>query len=204
MSRLSGANATEVVKPHIEFAALVDMDFASGHVYLNSRDHNIDFNGHTYLGFGRFGAMGDVTESGDLAPDKIEFTLNAVDSSLLTTALAENYHGRSVTVHIAYLKEDLTFVDTPFLLWEGEMDTMTITADEGALGIKLIAENRLIRWNRSSGWLYTQEHQDHLTKTGNCIMADADTILDQISSTIDKTLKWYDHKVQNWFKRSSN
>lgn len=201
MSRLSGSNSAEVEKRHIEFAALVDFDFPSGHVYLNSRDCPLTFNGHVYQGFGQFGSMSDVSETADGSPDKIDFVLSAAPVSVMSSALSENYHGRSVTVHIGYLNPDNSFVDTPFLLWDGYMDTMNISADEGVLSITLTAENHLIKWNQSSGWLYTQEHQNTLVKTGYATSTDTDNIFDQLSSTVDKVLKWYDNKYGAGFRR---
>lgn len=200
MSRLTTTNNyNEVIKPSISYAVLVDFNFDSGHVRLNSSDRDLSFGGNTYSGFFGLGSISSFNENGALTPENIDFQLWC-SSSLMATTLSENYHGRGVTVYIGYLDESMQFVDTPWIAWEGKMDVMSITTDENKIGIKLTCENRLLLWNNSSGWLYTQEHQNVLTSSMSP-PAGGDTFFDQLGDLMNKSVKWLDTTVKTFYGR---
>lgn len=198
MSRDLGTESeAAVLLPHLNYVALVSFDFASGAIYLNTSDRDYVHDGHTYRAAMGVGGISEVSESADLAPDRIDFVLPGVASQYIATTLTEKYHGRSTALTIAYLDDDLDILPTPFILWEGEMDKMSIKANEGVADVLLSCENRLIHWNRSSGWLYTQEHQNILLGGGT------DNFLDQVAVSFQKALKWMDTALSltNFFYR---
>jgi hypothetical protein len=75
-------------------------------------------------------SIGPVKENGELVPESLEFTLPRRRLSLITTTLTENYVGRAVSLWVAYLDDNLQFVATPQIIWEGLMDQMNIQRDE--------------------------------------------------------------------------
>jgi hypothetical protein len=179
------ANSTAVTQPHVPYVLLVQFDFVSGFVRVNSSDRSFIHQGNTYGGLGTLGAIGGVKENETLTPEKLEFQLSGVDNSLLSTTLTEDYHGRDATLWIGYLTNDLQFVGTPEILWEGYMDVMTIRTESNASTISLVCENRLIRWNNAADFLYTYEHQ---------ILFDAtDKFFDQVALLPNKSVRWGDH-----------
>jgi hypothetical protein len=135
-----------------------------------------------YQPFGQLASIGSVKENGELVPESLEFVLPGVDGSLITTTLTENYVGRAVTLWVAYLDDNLQFVATPQIIWEGLMDQMNIQRDEKTATIQLICESRLIRWNRPAGWLYTHEHQRLIDST--------DDFLNYVALMVNRVLKW--------------
>jgi hypothetical protein len=196
MSRDIPANAlAEAQGPHVAFIYLVDFDFASGHVYLNSSNRDYSYNGHTYTAAYGIGGISEVKESIGLSPDTVTFTLPGVNPSLLTTTLAENYHGRSVVVYVAYVSDDHEIIATPFTLWEGSMDKMGISVDEAKADITLACENRLVLWNKSSGWLYTSDHQRSIWGAG-------DNFFGQIAPSIESILVWLNKGVGAGYVRN--
>jgi hypothetical protein len=151
-------NEAAASRSHVPYVLLAEFDFASGFLRVNSGVRSYEHNGETYLGTGSLASVGPVRENGNLSPEKVEFQL-AVDTSLLSTVLTEDYHARGVSLWVGYLNESLDLITTPQLIWEGLMDVMMIRTDANTSIISLTCENRLINWNKSSGWLYTDEHQ---------------------------------------------
>jgi hypothetical protein len=177
-------NEAAVVGFHVPYVLLADLDFQSGHVYVTSGDRAYTFGDNVYQPLGTLCAVGEVTESGVLNPEKLELTLSGVDTSLMSVTLTEKYHGRSAILYVAYADKDWKLVADPEMLWEGRMDVMTIQSEANGSAISLVCENRLIMWNKSSDWLYTHEHQGLLTALTT------DNFFDKITEIQDKIVKW--------------
>lgn len=173
--------------PHVPYVIFAEFDFASGFVRVNSSDRSFTHEGNTYTGLGHLAGIGPVRENGDLIPEKLEFTLSGVESSLITTTLTEDYHGRAVKLWLSYLDEDMQLIDTPELMSECEMDTMSIHRDHGKVEVHLVAENRLIRWDQRAGWLYTREHQQLFDAT--------DSFLNLVATLPNKKIRWAGQSV---------
>jgi hypothetical protein len=183
MTRLTdSANVTASQQPHVSYVLFGDFDFVSGHVRVSSWDRQYTFGGNTYLPFGTLVSVGDVTENSGIQSDQLQFTLSGVDNSLLTTVLAEKYHGRDATLYFGYLDSNYNLVTTPEILWEGIMDTMAIKTGANTSTILLTCENRLILWNKNCGWLYTDEHQR--------IRDSTDLFFNQSAALVNKTIHW--------------
>jgi hypothetical protein len=183
MSRFAlTANADATALDHVPYVLLCDLNFASGVIRLNSADRSYTHAGNAYQPFGQLASIGSVKENGELVPESLEFVLPGVDGSLITTTLTENYVGRAVTLWVAYLDDNLQFVATPQIIWEGLMDQMNIQRDEKKATIQLVCESRLIRWNRPAGWLYTHEHQRLIDST--------DDFLNFVALMVNRVLKW--------------
>lgn len=174
-------DATELA--HVPYVLFAEFDFASGFVRVNSGDRTLTNDGNSYGALGTLGGISSVRENGNLSPEKLEFQLSGVDSSLLTTTLTENYHGRDARLWVGYLNpETYQLVTTPQILWEGFMDVMTIRTEQNSSIISLVCENRLIRWNDAADWLYTHEHQR--------LFDASDSFFNQVALLPNKEIKW--------------
>lgn len=181
-------DATEL--PHVPYVLLAEFDFASGFVRVNSADRSYTHQSNVYGALGVLGSIGPVKENGNLSPEKLEFQLSGVDNSLLTTTLTEDYHGRDARLWVGYLNaETYALVTTPQIIWEGFMDVMSIRAEQNSSVISLVCENRLIRWNDASDWLYTQEHQRLFDAT--------DDFFNKVATLGNKVVKWRGAKIIN-------
>ena len=147
MTRVASTpNTTELEKPSITIFVAVDLDFASGHVRAHDGVGDISFGGYTYSGVGRFGGIDIAEESISVIAKPVTLSLSGVDSSLLSTALLEQYQGRTATIYMGLLNtETLALIDTPETLWEGRMDVMTVQLGPETGSIKLNCEHRLRR-----------------------------------------------------------
>jgi hypothetical protein len=181
------ANADAVVLPHIPYVMFADFDFASGHIRLNSFDREFSFGSNTYTGLGRLVGIGPVKETADLSADRLDFSLTHVPNSTMADTLTQTYHGRSASLYVGYLGDSNTLVGTPHLLWEGLMDSLKVRTEEGSSIINLVCENRLMLWNKSTGWLYTHEHQREFDPD--------DLFFNQVASLQNKVAKWGEETV---------
>lgn len=183
MSRLtSSANQAAVAAPHVPYILFADLDFVSGHVLLTSWDQNFTWGGNTYLSIGKFANLSDYPETADLTSASLTFTLSGTDPALMSTVLTEKYHNRNAKLYVGWLNAANALVDTPYLLWEGFMDSMQIHSDAGIASISLICETRLLLLGKVAGWMYTDVHQKQF-KSG-------DGFFNLVASLANKTVSW--------------
>lgn len=152
MTRLaSTANATELAKPNIRIFIAVDLDFVSGHVRAHDGIGTINFGGFDYLGIGQFGGIDIAEESISVIAKPVTLTVSGVDSSLVSTAVTEQYQGRTATIYLGLLDLDTqALIDAPEPLWGGCMDVMTVQLGPETGSIKLNCEHRLRREPRNA------------------------------------------------------
>lgn len=147
MTRIvTGANATELAKPGILACVMVDMDFASGHLYANDGIAQISYGGHVYLPVGQFGGIEVVEEDLEVIARPVKLTLSGVDSDLCSKAQTEIYQNRQVVIYLALCDQATgNLVAIPETIWEGRMDYMGIELGEHTGTITVNCEHRLRR-----------------------------------------------------------
>ena len=123
----STTNEAEFAKESLAPILLADLDFASGMVRAHTGQGDIVWGGNTYTGVAGFGGLDDLTEEASVGTKPVRLRLAAIPNELISSAMTEQYQGRSVEIYIAAVNVDSgTFVDTPETLWEGIMDVMTV------------------------------------------------------------------------------
>lgn len=142
---VSATNETAAAQPAAYLVVLAAFDFSSGMVRIHDGAGSLSFSGNTYLGIGSFGSIELIEENIDTVARGVRCTLSGVDSSFVTSAMAETYQGRSATFWLGMLTEQLAFVDTPEEIWSGRMDTMTVSYGQNTASIQLNCEHRLRR-----------------------------------------------------------
>ena len=76
MTRIATAGVlTEVAKEIIRPLLLVELDFPSGFVRMNTTNSSIVFDSDTYLGVGNLGKISSTTESSNLQADGVDIEL---------------------------------------------------------------------------------------------------------------------------------
>lgn len=148
---LTAAFKTAAEAEHVRVMALVSFDFGTGFVRATSAPYDVTYDlestggAETYLGLGQFGKISPVEEAGEIKPYQMQFELSGVAATLVSTALNEDYQGRSAKLWFALMDEEYAIIADPQLMFDGLMDTMDIRA--GAEGvIVIIAQSRLARW----------------------------------------------------------
>ena len=159
MSRtLTTAAVTELDGSHVRPLMFCSLDFDSGTLYVHNGLGTYTWGGHDWLGLGDFGG-GDLIEEGEQAtPYAVRLRLSGLDSTMATEALTGDYHLRDVILYVGFLSSSNALVDTPDLIWSGQMDTIDVVA--GAENqILVTCESHLARLDRSNGKLYTDAEQ---------------------------------------------
>lgn len=156
-------------------------EFAGGTARFWSGVGDRTIESETYLGAGDIIAFAPITETPELEANGVNLTINGIDSSLIATALTDDYQGRNITLFIGALDESFSVIAT-YVLFKGLMDTMTISDDGNFSNISLMCENILIGMNRAKHSRYTNQEQQSLFS--------GDKGFSFIDALQDKTIRW--------------
>lgn len=159
----SGSFNTALAAAHLEEVIFAELQFASGTSYVCTRDRDILWNGQTWLGKGRVGAIEPVEEGDQLQARSIALTLAAIPAAVLATALdPAEYKNRPCKLWLGLidtsaLTEHLIIADPvgPFLY---RMDSLDFELGEQA-SVGLSAHSRLEDWQRPRVRLYNNDDQ---------------------------------------------
>jgi len=188
MTRFVNSTAqTAADQPHVVYAILVQLDFASGFVRVFNGTGTLSFNGNTYLGLGQYGSINEVGESTDLKPSNpVTFQISGLPdaASPALAAAATNradYYGRSARIDIALFDSNRGLI-TPIenAVWEGRMDSIAVSRSNNA--IQLTCEDRMVIWDKAIGFLYSTEWQG--------IIYAGDTFFDQVPFLANRLINW--------------
>jgi hypothetical protein len=176
---MANAITAQTVAPVSIFYA----DFPSGAVRVWSGYGDLSFASETWLGIGDFGGVERIEETTDLRANGCRFVLSGIPSQYIVTALSEDYQGRACTLYLGAINITTgALISTPYILFSGRMDVISI--DEGAEEAKIFleAENRLIDLYRARERRYT--HEDQLTAFPG------DLGLEYVAGLQDKAINW--------------
>lgn len=180
------AAAALVVRP----VYLADLEFESGPLYVTNAPFDVTVGQTVYVGVGWYGGFSDVTEPGEIQAKQVTFFLNGIPISLTAIALGENYQGRPATVSILFLDEQNRQPWAPMTLFQGRMDTMSVTQEDTA-SIELIVETRWADWERARVLRFNNVTQQSEYPD--------DKFFEFIPQLVEKQIVWPDQK---WFKEN--
>ena len=147
-----------VVRPVV----LVELDFPSGFVRVNSTDRTIALDpggspsqAEDFLGIGRLGSISTIGESSDLQASGVKLSLSGIPPSHIAAAF-ERAQGRPGRIWLGFLDETYRMVIDPVLVFSGLIDDTTIDLGKQAT-VTLSVENRMIAWERPKVRRYTNE-----------------------------------------------
>jgi len=173
---VAAVEATEV-RPFI----LIDLMFSTP-LYLWSGYGDLTYT-NTYLGVGELLNLSQIDESQDLGANGLQISLSGINgSSLLTTALSEEYQGKSVNVRLGAKDSEGNIISDPIVIYSGFMDVMVIDEGAEASTISLTVENKLISLSKTKVRRYTSQDQraDHPTDKG----------FDYVATIAEKEILW--------------
>lgn len=133
----------------------VDIDFASGPLYVWSGVGNLTIGSKTYLGAGSLLNVSSVEETTEIEAKGATLTMSGIPSSFLSLALAEQYQGRECRIYFGMTSDPSAYVE----IFSGELDQMNISEDATASTIAVTVENALIKLERPVVRRLTNEDQ---------------------------------------------
>ena len=175
---VGNALSTTVVK----LVNLIELDFASGAVRLNSTPKDLVWNGSTWNGTGTFEKFSDIEETTDLKATGAQVQLAGIPA-YLSLALTEKCRNRDFNLYLAIAQtSDWTLMDDPFKIFSGKMDQPLIGLNGDDTVLTITAESKLIDLERPRCTNYTHEDQQ-LTDT-------SDRGLEYVAALANKELIW--------------
>ena len=149
---------------------------------IQPEDFIIAIDGETYVGSADFLNLSEIIETSEVQANSVNVTLSGLDASLVSAALSESYQGRSLKIYFGFLDNTGAIIDTPYIIFSGRMDVMTIEDAGATANIGVTAESRLIDLDRSRTRRYTSEDQkiDYPNDKG----------LEMVASLQDKQITW--------------
>jgi len=107
---------------------LIEMQFTTGTVRRTTAPIDVVALGNTWAGTGGALEVGDMTESASGSTDKLQISLNIVDTAMIAASMGsvETYRGRPVLLYLQLLNEAFVPVGTPKLRWRGYMEPVQI------------------------------------------------------------------------------
>lgn len=178
-----GASQAGVVRP----VMLVELDFPSGFVRVNSTDRTLTLDpggspsqAEDFLGVGRLGGVSTVGESSELQASGVKLSLSGIPPAHIAAAF-ERAQGRPGRIWLGFLDETYRLVVDPVLVFSGLIDDTTI--ELGSLAkVTLSVENRMIAWERPKVRRYTNEDQQQRFA--------GDKFFEFVNPTVEKELLW--------------
>lgn len=143
---------------------------------------DLTINSETYTGTGTLLSIGNVEENLELSSSSLNVSLSAMDNTVLTYALSENYQNRNISLFLGYVMGGTNEVAGTITLFKGRMTNLIISDTPDGSTVSVQAESRLVDLDRPSNFRYTKESQNFLHS--------GDTGFNRVSSLQDKEIVW--------------
>lgn len=170
-----------VTSDAIAGVAFVQLDFGTT-LYLCSLPFSYPWNNQTWTGTGSLGGISAIQETADLSANGVQLSLSGVDTTLISTALGEQYQGKRAQIWFGPINAATgQLIGTPIRTFVGRIDNMQVDAGETAT-ITLSVESRLADFFRPRISRYTDAEQQARWP--------GDLGLQYVNSLQDKTINW--------------
>ena len=156
-TQMQAVATADVVRPFL----LIDLDFdaPTGTVRLWTGHGDITFNSNTYVGAGDVISIDDFSESIDLEEAGITLNLTGLNPTVIAYARDEDYQGRTASVRFGALDGSGNIISDPVIVFQGFMDSMSITDAGESANVSLAIESKMILLDRPKIRRYTPEDQ---------------------------------------------
>ena len=163
MSRgLPAAVNTALQSDFVQLVTFAELQFSAATQYVHDGLGTYTWGGHNWIGLGTLGSISAIAEGTEISPYSLTLTLSALDSTMSSSALTENYFMRPVKIYLGLLDSSDALIATPSQIWSGHMDVMTITAGSDNDSISLVAESDMSKFDRSANLKYTHRQQQRV------------------------------------------
>lgn len=137
----------------------VELDFSGGAARLWGGYGNLTIDGETYIGSADFLRISEIDETSEVKATGINITLDGIPSTYISGALNEDYQGRDITVYFGTFDNTGAINNTPYIIFKGRMDIMSIQESGSTSTVNITGESRLIDLEIKRERRYTSEDQ---------------------------------------------
>lgn len=154
----SGFN-TATAAPHVVQFPLVEMQLATGTLYICGAAHDVTWSGNTYLSARGLGQIEEIEET-ESEIRGLAFSLQGVTPDIIALALTDQSQNRPVIVRHAVLNGTTLEVDAN--VWTGRIDTIQIV-DGAQPVVRVTAEHRLVAWANAQPVRFSDADQQRIS-----------------------------------------
>ena len=143
------------------------------------------FDSNTFIGSANLLSISNINETADIRASGVKLSLSGIDSSILSSSISQDSEGGTVKIYFGLLKTEdnrTQVVDTPYELFDGNLDTIQISEQGNTATITITVENKLIMLERPRNRSYTDQDQKNLFA--------GDKGLEFVDDLQDKELIW--------------
>ncbi len=157
----SSAFQTEVAKGQNRPIHLAEVYFDDETVYMTDSFKNITFNSNEYIAVGHFMGFSDIEEAAEVMVSSVTLSLSGIDQAWISRVLNKAYIDRTIKIYTAFLDDAMALVIDPVLIFEGRMDTPSISEDpdSGKSSVSVSATNSWVDFSRKTGRHTNHEEQ---------------------------------------------
>jgi hypothetical protein len=154
------AGSFEVVGPRPGYVtAPLSLAVAGDVLQLTDAPRDVEYGGKTFEGIGQLGQIEAIEENTTALPTQLRLSLSGVQTANIALALGEEYLDRPVRVYWALVDTEAgTLVADPVLIFEGRLDSMSISMGETAT-VAVEATSHLANWERSGAVRWNEATQ---------------------------------------------
>jgi hypothetical protein len=173
---------TELIKSANQPCYLFEFHFDSGTDRLTDAPRPISWGGNTYAAAGRVLSFTGLDETSDMQIPNVTIGVSGVDQTYISLALNEPFLDRQILIYKAFMDSTQTVVSSPLLVFDGRMDTMSISdSPAGDSTIAISATNQWGDFERKPG-RHTNSQEQQIYFSG-------DKFFDYVTQ-INRSLKW--------------
>jgi hypothetical protein len=183
MSRdLTAGMIAEVTARALQPIFIIKAEFDSGDLRLWTGIGDLTYDSEIYTGVGTILGMKEIVENQAVEASGLDISLSVIASSIISTALTENYQGRPITVWFGSVDDTGAVIVDPHEVFHGKMDVLEISEGADTCNVNMKCENETIELMKAKVRRYTSEDQKSLYS--------GDLAFDFVPSLQDKQLVW--------------
>lgn len=164
MKSFSGHVLSDYKVENLPVIAFAEFDFNEGGIsrYCTA-SFTFPWNGFNWIGMGGLVSLDPIRETGDVEAVGLKAALTGFDTTIspspVALALTSNVQGRSCKIWLGILNPNYTLKGAPTLEFQGRVDTLTVTEEDGKAIMTVTMESRFAAILRPNVRRFTDRDQ---------------------------------------------
>ena len=175
-NELANNNITPVHLITINFSTPVNITDCSFSLTSSISGSSVTYNASDFIM-----GMSNFTEETDITKTSLTISLSGADQTFISTVLNENVINDSVTIYRGFLDNTNSLIADPFLLYDGQIDSFSISESETSSTVSLAVVSHWADFEKTSGRKTNNNSQQRFFS--------ADVGMDFSSETV-QDIKW--------------